>query len=77
MLDKGEYIASESSYYRVLRATQAASGVVKAIKPTSYTAADSNQVYTWDITYLPFKGSRPALLSVRYRGYLQPKNRGL
>ncbi|MFA0459617.1 hypothetical protein AB4624_18745, partial [Vibrio breoganii] len=24
-------------------------------KPTSYTATDSNQVYTWDITYLPSK----------------------
>ena len=25
----------------------------KAAKPTSYTATKSNQVYTWDITYLP------------------------
>ena len=27
----------------------------KQAKPTSYTATDSNQVYTWDITYLPSK----------------------
>lgn len=59
LLDKGEYIASESSYYRVLtKAGQLNSrgrqrSRQKATKPTSYTATKSNQVYTWDITYLP------------------------
>lgn len=27
----------------------------KQAKPTTYTATGSNQVYTWDITYLPSK----------------------
>ena len=59
LLDKGEYIASESTYYRVLaKAGQLRSrgrqrSRQKAAKPTSYTATKSNQVYTWDITYLP------------------------
>ncbi|PML75631.1 integrase [Vibrio sp. 10N.261.51.A7] len=61
LLDRGEYIASESSYYRVLstqgqlhkRGRQRSRQ--KQAKPTSYTATDSNQVYTWDITYLPSK----------------------
>ncbi|TMX31733.1 IS3 family transposase, partial [Vibrio sp. Hep-1b-8] len=59
LLDKGEYIASESSYYRVLSAQgqlhnrgRQRSRKTHA-KPTSYTATGSNQVYTWDITYLP------------------------
>lgn len=61
LLDKGEYIASESSYYRVLSAQgqlhhrgRQRSRQTQA-KPTSYTATGSNQVYTWDITYLPSK----------------------
>ncbi|WP_443088413.1 IS3 family transposase [Vibrio sp. McD22-P3] len=59
LLDCGEYIASESSYYRVLSAQgqlhnrgRQRSRKTHA-KPTSYTATGSNQVYTWDITYLP------------------------
>ncbi len=61
LLDKGEYIASESSYYRVLGAQGQLNNRgrqrsrQKRAKPTSYTATGSNQVYTWDITYLPSK----------------------
>jgi putative transposase len=61
LLDRGEYIASESSYYRVLSAhgqlhnRGRQKSRQKQAKPTSYTATGSNQVYTWDITYLPSK----------------------
>jgi len=59
LLDKGEYIASESSFYRVLKAAGQLNkrgrqrSRQKASKPTSYTATAPNQVFTWDITYLP------------------------
>ncbi|MGR5132650.1 IS3 family transposase [Vibrio alfacsensis] len=59
LLDKGEYIGSESSYYRVLKAkgqfhTRGRQrSRQKRSKPTSYTATGPNQVYTWAITYLP------------------------
>ncbi|MCL1092093.1 IS3-like element ISSpu6 family transposase [Shewanella profunda] len=58
LLDNGIYIASESSFYRVLNAhgqlnhrgrTQAA---VNRSKPLSYRADGPNQVWSWDITYL-------------------------
>lgn len=59
LLDKGEYIASESSFYRVLKAAEqlkhrGRQRTRKPMhKPTSYTATVANQVWTWDITYLP------------------------
>ena len=55
---KGEYLACESTVYRVLRRFKANArrdGVRSAIKrhkPTSYEATGPNQVWTWDITYL-------------------------
>ena len=59
LLDKGEYIASEASFYRVLKAEGQLNrrgrqrSRKKASKPTSYTATGPNQVFTWDITYMP------------------------
>ena len=59
LADRGEYIASESTFYRVLREenqmqhrrterpTQARH------KPTAHAATAPNQLYSWDITYLP------------------------
>ena len=58
LLDKGEYLASESTVYRVLRhyKANARRDGVRACgnrhKPTSYVATGPNQVWTWDITYL-------------------------
>lgn len=58
MADKGEYIASESTFYRVLReASQVnhrgrASAPKNVHKPTGYKATGANQVWSWDITYL-------------------------
>lgn len=58
LLDKGIYLGSESSFYRVLNdcgqlnhrgRSQAPK---KTHKPTSYTASGPNQVWSWDITYL-------------------------
>ncbi|WP_236631550.1 IS3 family transposase [Endozoicomonas numazuensis] len=57
LLDEGRYIASVSSYYRVLKAKgqQHRRGRVNASggrKPTSYVAKGPNQVWSWDITYV-------------------------
>lgn len=58
LADEGVYVASESSFYRVLHeqdlmahrsATRPASG---KSKPRSHTASGPCQVWTWDITYL-------------------------
>ena len=63
LADKGKYIASESSYYRVLREANemkhrglSKPPVKRAISTHSATAP--NQVWMWDITYLngPIKG---------------------
>ena len=58
LADEGRYLASESSFYRVLHAAgqqhhrgHAAAPSRKA--PTSHEATGPNQVWCWDITYLP------------------------
>lgn len=56
--DEGRYIASESSMYRVLaRRSQSAprgrSSNHRVARPTTYEATGPNQVWTYDITYLP------------------------
>jgi transposase InsO family protein len=58
LADRGEYIASESSFYRILReANQVkhrgkARAPRKTVKPNGYCAEGPNQVWSWDITYL-------------------------
>lgn len=58
LLDQGCYIASESSFYRVLRAEEQlhrrgrSQAPRKLAKPTSHTAYGPNEVWSWDITYL-------------------------
>ena len=63
LADKGIYIASESTFYRVLRKEKmlnhrGRSEAPKHNRPTTYSATAPNQVYMWDITYLngPHKG---------------------
>lgn len=64
LLDQGIYLASESSFYRVLNAHKQlnhrgrSQAPKKLFKPTSFAATGPNQVWTWDITYLasPVKG---------------------
>jgi putative transposase len=59
LADKGKYIASESSFYRVLKTENMLHHRSKAKarsghkKPTSYTARKANEVWSWDISYLP------------------------
>jgi transposase InsO family protein len=58
LADNGIYVASESSFYRVLHeeGLMAHRGHVKPpsgkSKPRSHVAAGPRQVWTWDITYL-------------------------
>jgi transposase InsO family protein len=58
LADEGVYLASESSFYRVLHAAgqqqhrgRAEAPTRKA--PTSHEATGPNQIWCWDITYLP------------------------
>lgn len=59
LADKGVYIGSESSFYRILKAEnqlkhRGRSNPKRVSKrPTSYTATGPNQVWSWDISYLP------------------------
>ena len=59
LADKGIYIASESSFYRVLKAENQLSHRQKSKptrqikKPKALMATGPNQIYSWDITYLP------------------------
>ena len=58
LADEGRYLASESTFYRVLRdADQVhrrgrAKSPVAAPKPQGYKATGPDQVWSWDITYL-------------------------
>jgi len=59
LADRGQYIASESSFYRMLKAHNMAGhrgrskgpGTYKL--PTTFTATKPNELWSWDITHLP------------------------
>jgi putative transposase len=58
LADEGRYLASESSFYRILREEKqlARRGRAKAPthkRPEPLQATAPNQVWSWDITYLP------------------------
>lgn len=59
LADQGEYIASESSFYRVLKSVGQlhrrgrARGPNKSRAPTTHVASQPNQVWSWDVTWLP------------------------
>ena len=59
LADQNRYIASESTFYRVLRsAAQLAHRRSERVsrkraKPRALAATGPNQIYSWDITYLP------------------------
>lgn len=59
LADEQVYLASESTFYRILRgAAQGhrrgrAQACRKIPTPTSHCASGPNQVWSWDITYLP------------------------
>jgi putative transposase len=59
LADQGRYLASESSFYRILRADGQqqhrgrAKPPVRRKPPTSYKASAPCEVWTWDITWMP------------------------
>lgn len=58
LADRGEYVGSESSFYRVLRAEsllnhRGKSKPKEMRRPQPCEATAPNQLYSWDITYLP------------------------
>ena len=61
LADQGRYIASEATFYRILKAKDQLHHrgrtrvVEKRSAPTSYTATGPNQVWCWDITYCSSK----------------------
>jgi putative transposase len=70
LADEGRYLASESSFYRVLKernqlAHRGRTKPAKHHKPKALTAYAPNQVFTWDITYLPTR-----ILGMHYYLYL-------
>lgn len=57
LADKGEYIASESSFYRILKEEKLLTHRSKSKprvhkKPEELVAFGPNQIWSWDITYL-------------------------
>ncbi|MDQ3035438.1 MAG: helix-turn-helix domain-containing protein [Myxococcota bacterium] len=57
LADRGEYIASEASFYRVLRendqlAHRGRAGPPSASRPKELIAKAPNQIWCWDITYM-------------------------
>jgi putative transposase len=59
LADQGRYLASESSFYRILRAEGQqhhrgrAKPPIRRKPPTSYQASTPCEVWTWDITWMP------------------------
>lgn len=59
LADKGVYLASESSFYRVLKEADQLHGRGRAKakqkhrRPTTHIATAANQLWSWDISYLP------------------------
>jgi putative transposase len=59
LADQGRYLASESSFYRILRTDGLqhhrgrAKPPVRRKPPTSYQASAPCEVWTWDITWMP------------------------
>jgi putative transposase len=57
LLDLGRYIASESTFYRVMREDnllqhRGKGTAIKRKKPQSLKATGANELFSWDITYL-------------------------
>lgn len=59
LADQGQYVASESTFYRLLKAADLqhhrgrARAPIRRHRPTSHRATGPNQVWYWDITWLP------------------------
>ena len=59
LAERGQYLASESTFYRILREAKqlqhrhTSRPATARHKPKAITATAPNQLYSWDITYLP------------------------
>lgn len=59
LADQGRYVASESTFYRILREEnplthrRSERPAQSRTKPRALSATAPNQLYSWDITYLP------------------------
>ncbi len=59
LADEGRYLASESTFYRILKQEKQLQHRLKSKptrkikKPRALTATTANELYSWDITYLP------------------------
>ena len=58
LADRGQYLASESTVYRLLRAQEQQHHRGRARKPSkrvvaSHRASEANRLWAWDITWLP------------------------
>ena len=58
LVDRGQYLASESTIYRILKAQSQQHHRGRARKPskrvvTSHCATEPNRLWSWDITWLP------------------------
>lgn len=58
LADRGDYVASESTMYRVMKAAAQQHHLGRAKKPstrtvTSHCATEPNRLWSWDITWLP------------------------
>ncbi len=59
LADQGIYLGSEATLYRILREEgklhhrEPTKARAKRSRPTPYTATGPNQIWSWDITYLP------------------------
>jgi putative transposase len=58
LADRGEYLASESTIYRIMKAAAQQHHRGRAKKPTtrvvtSHCATEPNRLWSWDITWLP------------------------
>lgn len=59
LADQGRYLASESTFYRILQAEnqlahrRSERPAQSRAKPRAFCATAPNQIYSWDITYLP------------------------
>ncbi len=70
LADKGEYVGSESSFYRILKAEKLLTHRSKSSprvnkKPDELVAYGPNQIWSWDITYL-----KAAIKGIYYYLYL-------
>ena len=82
LADRGEYIASESSIYRILHEHQQqhhrgkAKNPAKRSEPTSHCAKAANEVWMWDISWLPgpVRGMYYYLYLILDLCFLQSKN---